>query len=87
MHKLKLPSLGERPAPETLSDVLFPCPQEENAKLKETVQTLNKHSRIRGGASKIDARVFDDLAKFQEENEELKRGIIEYSEKWRAKST
>ena len=60
--------------------------KEENAKLREKIQELSKQIRARGSINKSEGKVFKDLAKFQEENEELKRGILEYSEKWRAKS-
>ena len=60
--------------------------KEENAKLREKIQELSKQIRARGSINKSEGKVFQDLAKFQEENEELKRGILEYSEKWRAKS-
>ena len=60
--------------------------KEENAKLREKIQELFKQIRARGSINKSEGKVFQDLAKFQEENEELKRGILEYSEKWRAKS-
>ena len=60
--------------------------KEENAKLREKIQELSKQIRARGYINKSEGKVFQDLAKFQEENEELKRGILEYSEKWRAKS-
>ena len=60
--------------------------KEENAKLREKIQELSKRIRARGSINKSEGKVFQDLAKFQEENEELKRGIFEYSEKWRAKS-
>ena len=60
--------------------------KEENAKLREKIQELSKQIRARGSINKSEGKVFQDLAKFQEENEELKRGILDYSEKWRAKS-
>ncbi len=64
---------------------MFPF-QDQNNQLKRTVQDLTKQTHAKVSGPKADGKVFEDLAKFQEENEELKRGIIEYSEKWRAKS-
>ena len=52
--------------------------KEENAKLREKIQELSKQIRARGSINKSEGKVFQDLAKFQEENEELKRGILEY---------